>query len=108
MNNRTDDRIDPMATKRVAADDPRFAANDPRWDDKSSGPGKWIAAAVLLIALAVGAFFALGGDVDVDSEGGDVDVELPDTAVDVDAPDVDADVDVSVDEGDAEAGLDDE
>ena len=59
-------------------------------------------AALVALAIAVIAFFALGGDADVDTEGGDVDVEVPDVDADINPPDVDADVDTS-DGGDADA-----
>lgn len=59
-------------------------------------------AVLVVLAVAVIAFFALGGDADVDTEGGDVDVEAPDVDADINAPDVDADVDTS-DGGDADA-----
>ena len=63
----------------------------------------WILLALLaLIAIAIVAFFALGGDADVDTEGGDVDVEAPDVDADINAPEIDADVDTS-DGGDADA-----
>lgn len=84
-------------------------------DHRQNGGKKWLWALLALLVIAaivIIGFFALGGDVDSDSEGQlDVDVETPETDVDVDGPDVDAeapDVDVDpgsvdVEEGDAEA-----
>ncbi|CAN5595353.1 hypothetical protein BH18ACT1_BH18ACT1_00210 [soil metagenome] len=81
-----------------------------RLGDRRTGRGKWrwvLLAVLALITVAVVAFFALGGDADVDTEGGDVDVEVPDVDADVNAPDIDADVDTS-DGGDADAEADKE
>lgn len=91
----------------------RSGAHDTR-ADRSSGSKWWIwlLAALVIAALVVIGFFALGGDVDADQEGElDVNVETPETDVDVEGPDIDAeapDVDVDpgsldVEEGDAEA-----
>lgn len=58
-----------------------------------------ILAVVVIIVLAIIAFFALGGDADVDSEG---DFEVPETDIDIEPPDVEGDVNVE-EGGDAEA-----
>ena len=91
----------------------RSARNADRRD--AGGGKKWIWALLALLVIAailIIGFFALGGDVDGDTEGQlDVNVETPESDVDVDAPDIDAeapDVDVDpgsldVEEGDAEA-----
>lgn len=68
---------------------------------EGSKRGLWIVLAILaVIVIVVVAFFALGGDADVDSEGGDID--LPETDVDVEPPDIEGDVDAE-EGGDAEA-----
>ena len=67
---------------------------------EGSKKGLWIVLAILaVIAIAVIAFFALGGDADVDTEG---DLQVPETDVDIEPPDVDADIDTE-EGGDAEA-----
>lgn len=79
-------------------------------DRRGGGPWKWIIGLVVIVALAIGLFFLLGGDIDTDTEG-EFDIEVPETDVDVDGPDVDIeppDVDVDpgdidVDEGEADA-----
>ena len=43
---------------------------------------------LIVAALAIGAFFLLGGEADVDTDG---DLEVPEVDVDVNAPDVDVD-----------------
>lgn len=96
----------------------RSGAHDAR-AGRSSGSKWWIwlLAALVIAALVLIGFFALGGDVDADQEGElDVNVETPETDVDVEGPDVDAeapDVDVDpgsldVEEGDAEAEVEGE
>lgn len=57
-------------------------------DDNSNGWWRWLFAALVVIGLVIGAFFALGGDADVDVDPGDIDIEAPD----IEAPDVDVDV----------------
>lgn len=95
----------------------RGGAHKPARGDRDSGSKwwMWLLAALVIAALVVIGFFALGGDVDADQEGElDVNVETPETDVDVDGPDIDAeapDVDVDpgsidVEEGDAEADVD--
>ena len=72
---------------------------------------RWILGALAAAALVIVAFFALGGDADVDVESGNIDVEAPSAAVDVDAPDIDVEApdvdieggDIDIDEADAEA-----
>lgn len=67
---------------------------DPDYGRKKSKAGLWIVLAVLVLAaIAVIAFFALGGDADVD---GEVDVEAPN--IDVQEGD-DANVDAESEEG---------
>lgn len=68
--------------RRLGDDDRRFYAEERR------GSPIWKILLVLLIlaAAAVIAFFAFGGDADIDTEG---DLEVPEVDVDVNAPDVD-------------------
>lgn len=83
MNRYASDRDDRVVVEQYATQ-PRSRA------------GAWIAALVALAIVGVIAFFALGGDADVDEREGDV------PAVDVDAPSVD----VSVAPADADASTD--
>jgi len=102
MNQDTDTQ-----TTRTAAGATSLKA---RQDDNNSWI-KWLLGALAVAALVIVAFFALGGDADVDLDPGNVDIDLPNVDVDVDAPDVDVDMpDVDVDgggvdikDGDAEA-----
>ena len=55
---------------------------------RGGGAGKIVLILAVLAALAVGAFFVLGGSADVDTKG---DVQVPEVDVDVNAPDVDVD-----------------
>ncbi len=57
-------------------------------EERRGGAGKWILALLVIAALAIGGFFLLGGDADVDTEG---DLEVPEVDLDVNAPDVDVD-----------------
>ena len=50
--------------------------------------GRFLLILLVIVALAIGAFFALGGSADVDTEG---DFEVPEVDVDVNTPDVDVD-----------------
>ena len=67
-------------------------------------------ALVDIAALAVGGFFLLGGDVDVDTDGGNIDAPSVDVDVDsrdvsVNTPNIDVDPgSVDVDQGDADVG----
>lgn len=73
-----------MADRRHLDNDERVVIEDRR----GGGAGKVLLVLAVLAALAVGAFFALGGSADVDTEG---DVEVPEVDVDVNAPEVDVD-----------------
>lgn len=50
------------------------------------GAGRWFLALLVIAVLAVAAFFAFGGDADVDTKG---DLEVPEVDVDVNTPEVD-------------------
>lgn len=86
----------------MTMDSPTTGSHKLDHDDNGSNSWlKWLLAALVLLALVIGAFFVLGGDADVDVDPGDVDVTAPDVGVDVDAPDVDVEApDVDVDPGD--------
>ena len=92
-------------------DEPR-PRGESKAQEKGLGLRTWLLVALAVAALAVIAFFALGGDVSTDTEGRfDVDVQTPQVdvdveppQVDVEAPDIDVDPgDVDVEQGDAEA-----
>lgn len=57
---------------------------------RRGGAGRVLMILLVIAALAVGAFFAFGGSVDLDTEG---DLEVPEVDVDVNVPDVDVDSD---------------
>lgn len=57
---------------------------------RRGGVGRALLILLVIAALAVGAFFAFGGSVDVDTDG---DLEVPEVDVDVNAPDVNVDTD---------------
>lgn len=62
------------------------AVTGPGTRRRRGGPLKWLLALLVIAALAIGGFFLLGGDVDVDTDGGNI--EAPSVDVDVDSPDV--------------------
>lgn len=55
-------------------------------EERRGGAGRWLLVLLVVAVLAVGAFFMLGGDADVDTKG---DLEVPEVDVDINAPDVD-------------------
>jgi anti-sigma regulatory factor (Ser/Thr protein kinase) len=55
---------------------------------RRGGIGRWLLVLLVIAALAIGAFFLLGGSADVDTKG---DLEVPEVDVDVNAPDVNVD-----------------
>ena len=57
-------------------------------EERRGGAGRWLLVLLVVAVLAVGAFFMLGGDADVDTKG---DLEVPEVDVDINAPDVDVD-----------------
>jgi len=71
---------------QLTTPDGAHAAGDPK--RRRGGPGPWIVALLVLAAVAAALWFALGGDVDVDTEG-QFDVDVPAVDAEVDAPDVD-------------------
>ena len=73
-----------MTQHRYLDDDERVVIEERR----RGGAGKWILVLALLAALAVGAFFLLGGSADVDTKG---ELQVPNVDVDVNAPDVSVD-----------------
>ncbi len=87
---------DPWGDRAQETDDMarRYADEDERVveeryvEERRGGAGRWILALLVVIALAIGGFFLLGGEADVDTEG---DLEIPEVDVDVNAPDVDVD-----------------
>ena len=74
----------PMARHEYMVDDDRVV--EERYVERRSGVGRALLILLAIAAVAVLAFFLLGGSADVDSEG---DVEVPEVDVDVNAPDVD-------------------
>lgn len=66
-------------------DDVRYVEID---GHRGSRAMRWILALLVIAALAIGAFFLLGGTADVDTKG---DLEVPEVDVDVNAPDVNVD-----------------
>lgn len=59
-------------------------------DDRRGGAMRWVLGILVILAIVVIGFFALGGDIDFDSEG---ELEIPETDVDINPPDLDVDVD---------------
>jgi hypothetical protein len=55
---------------------------------RGGGPIRWLIGLLLIAALAMGAFWLLGGDADIDTKGG---FDVPEVDVDVNPPNVDVD-----------------
>lgn len=57
-------------------------------EPRRGGAMRWVLAILVILAIVVIGFFALGGDIDFDSEG---ELEVPEMDVDVNPPDIDVD-----------------
>lgn len=69
------------------ADDRDIVVDERYTEERRGGAGRWFLVLLVVAILAVGAFFLLGGEADVDTEG---DLEVPEVDVDVNTPDVDS------------------
>lgn len=75
-----------MGRQYIVDEDDRVI--EERTYERRGGAGRVLLVLLVIAALAIGAWFLLGGSADVDTEG---DLEVPEVDVDVNNPDVDVD-----------------
>jgi hypothetical protein len=73
-------------TREPLMDDDRISLERRYVERRRGRAGQVLLLLVVVLAIAIGTFFLLGGSADVDTEG---DLDVPEVDVDVNAPEVD-------------------
>ncbi len=73
-------------TREPLMDDDRISLERHYGERRRGRAGQVLLLLVVVLAIAIGTFFLLGGSADVDTEG---DLDVPEVDVDVNAPEVD-------------------